>query len=135
MKTLTGCGLQSILLLIIACLLAVPLACLAALTAPLHSPGYASSFLCPAGSQLESEWYQATYNKPGERSLSVACVDDAGNTVPANSLDGATLFDGILRYFPVCFIPIIVAGVVILLLLNGLLRWMRERRRTGPAHS
>jgi len=134
-KTLTGCGIQSILLLVFACVLAVPLACFATLTAPLHSPGFATDFLCPPGSQLESEWYQATYNKPGERSLSVTCVDDAGNTAPANPLNETTLLNGILRYFPVCYIPIIVIGAVILLAFNGLVRWMRERRRIEPARS
>ena len=43
------------------------LACLATLTAPLHSPAYGARVLCPPGSPL------------GERTLTVTCVDGQGN--------------------------------------------------------
>lgn len=122
MKTVTGCAAQSILLLVIASLIAVPLACIATLTAPLHSPGYAVRVLCPPGSQLESEWYQSTHNKPGERTLSVTCVDSQGNPVPANPRNETTLFNGIVLYFPVCFVPIVALGAIALIVVNGLIR-------------
>jgi len=136
MKTSLGCGVQLVLLLVLACLLAVPLACFATLTAPLHSPGYAAEVFCPPGSQLKSEWYQATYNRPGERSLSVSCVDAAGNSVPANPRDETALVNGIRLYFPVCFLPIIAIGLIILLTFNGLVRWVRRRRpgKTGATN-
>ncbi len=127
MKTVIGCAAQVILLAVIAVLIAAPLACVATLTAPLHSPGYAGRVLCPPGSQLESEWYQATYNEPGERTLSVTCVDSQGNPVPANPRNETTLFNGIGLYFPVCFVPIIGLGAVALLVMNGLMRAVRSR--------
>ncbi len=124
----TGCLTQALLLLVGAALLAVPLACLATLTGPLHSPAYAARVLCPPGSQLESEWYAATYNEPGERSLSVTCVDGQGNPVEANPRDERTLAAGIGLYFPVCFGPTAILGLIGLLLTNFFLR-----RRRGPA--
>ena len=127
MKTAAGCAAQSIFLIVIASLLAVPLACLATLTAPLHSPGYAVQVLCPPDSQLESEWHQATYNEPGERTLAVTCVDSQGNPVPANPRDEITLFNGILLYFPVCFVPTIVLGAIVLIAANLLVKAIRLR--------
>ncbi|MCI0395235.1 MAG: hypothetical protein L0332_04220 [Chloroflexi bacterium] len=127
MKAITGCAAQSLLLLVIAGLAAVPLACLATLTAPLHSPGYAGRVFCPAGSQLEGEWYQTTYNEPGERTLSVTCVDAQGNSVPANPRNETTLFNGIRLYFPVCFVPIVVLGALALVVVNGLIRVVRRK--------
>jgi len=128
-KTAIGCLAQFLVLLFVTSLLAVPLACISTLTAPLHSPGYAAQILCPEGSQLESEWYQATYDEPGERSLSVSCVDSQGNPVFANSRAEKTLVSGIRLYFPVCFAPILVVGGIILLAVNGGLWTLR--RRTG----
>jgi hypothetical protein len=124
-----GCLTQGILLLIGAALLAVPLACLATLSAPLHSPAYASRVLCPPGSLIESEWYQATFNEPGERTLSVNCVDGQGNPVEANPRDATTLFNGTRLYFPVCFGPTAILGLIGLLLVNYGLR----RRRPAAA--
>jgi len=129
LKIAGGCAAQIILLLIAAGLLAIPLACLSTLTAPLHSPGFAAQILCPEGSQLEGEWYQATYDEPGERSLSVSCVDSQGNPVPANPRDERTLVSGTRLYFPVCFVPILVVGGIVLLAVNGGLWTLR--RRTG----
>jgi hypothetical protein len=97
------------------------------LTAPLHSPGFAAKVLCPDGSQLESEYYQATYNEPGERSLSVSCVDSQGNPVQANPRDERTLASGIQLYFPICFAPFLALGVIVLLIVNGVL-WALRRK-------
>ncbi len=111
-----GCLTQALLLLVGAALLAVPLACLATLTAPLHSPAYGARVLCPPGSQL------------GERTLSVACVDGQGNPVPANPRDARTLAAGDGLYFPVCFGPTAILGLIGLLLVNFF-----RRRRTASA--
>ncbi len=123
---LTGCFTQGILLLIGAALLAVPMACLATLSAPLHSPAYASEVLCPPGSLIESEWYQATHNEPGERTLSVNCVDGQGNPVAANPRNETTLFNGTRLYFPICFGPTAALGLIGLLLVNFALRRRRK---------
>lgn len=129
MKTAVGCLVQSVTLLFLASLVAVPLACLSTLTAPLHSPGYAAQVFCPEGSQLESEWYQATYDEPGERSLSVSCVDSQGSPISANPRDEKILVSGIRLYFPICLAPVLVVGGIVLLAVNGGL-WVL-RRRTG----
>ena len=131
MKSATGCAVQSLLLLVIASLLAVPLACLAILTAPLHSPDYAARVLCPPGSQLESEWYRASWNTPGERTLSVTCVGPQGKSVPADPRDRTTLFKGIQLYFPVLFLPILVFGAIILLAVNWLI-WASRPKAANP---
>ena len=112
-----GCLTQALLLLVGAALLAVPLACLATLTAPLHSPAYGARVLCPPGSQ------------PGERTLTVTCVDGQGNPVPANPRDLTTLTAGLSLYFPVCFGPTAILGLIGLLLVN----FFQRRRRTAPA--
>ncbi len=62
-----------------------------AFTAPTHSPGWVAELMCPPGSQLESEWYRATYNEPGEQTLSVTCVDESGLSVPRINEDGGML--------------------------------------------
>jgi hypothetical protein len=120
MKPVAGCVTGSVLVLVIAGLLAIPLACLATLTAPLHSPAYASRILCPPGSQLESEWYRATYNEPGERTLSATCVDAQGNSVRANGRDEKTLVRGIELYFPICFVPLVALGALAFIVAYGL---------------
>jgi hypothetical protein len=131
MKKIAGCGVQAILLAVIAAVIAIPLACLATMTAPLHSPGFASKIICPPGSHVQSEWYQASYDQPGESSLAVTCVDAQGNPVPANPYNVTTLINGIWLYFPVCFIPLIVPGALVLLVLNGLIVAVR-RRKANP---
>jgi hypothetical protein len=62
-----------------------------AFTAPLHSPGWVEELMCPPGTQLESEWYRATYNEPGEQTLSVTCVDAQGLSVPRINEDAGML--------------------------------------------
>ena len=118
--------LSILAMLLIAALMAVPLACLAALTAPLHSPGFAAELLCPPGSQPETEWYRATYNEPGERTLTVLCVDTLGNRVPANPSDASTLVKGIRLYFPVVFLPVFIIGAFALVVMNLLLAALRR---------
>jgi hypothetical protein len=62
-----------------------------AFTAPSHSPGLVQELMCPPGTVLESEWYQATYNEPGERTLSVTCVDASGLSVARINEDSGRL--------------------------------------------
>lgn len=133
MKTVAGFAAQAFIVVALAALAAAPLACLATLTAPLHSPGYASRVLCPLDSQLESEWYRATYNEPGERTLAVTCVDADGNSVPANPRDEITLLSGTVLYYPICLVPLLLVGVVALIGLNLLLRALRPKARRGAA--
>lgn len=133
MRTTAGCAAQIVLLLVLASLIAAPLACVATLTAPLHSPGCAAQVLCPPGSQLESEWYESTYNQPGERTLSATCVDSQGQPVAANPQDERTLLNGARLYFPVCFAPVLVLGALLLLAVNASIRARRPRTaRPGP---
>ena len=71
--------------------------------------------------------------QPGERTLSVTCVDGQGNPVEANPRDERTLAAGIGLYFPVCFGPTAALGIVGLLLANGLLQARRRRAQPWPA--
>ena len=95
---------QVVLLLV---LTAVPLACIAASTAPLHSPGLAEEFSCPPGAQLRSEWYQASWNRPGEKTLAVSCVDAQGNELPMLPQDTKWWLSGLATYFPYFAIPLL----------------------------
>jgi len=118
MKKAIGCSAQLVLLLTVAVLLAAPLACLAAVTAPLHSPQLAEKFTCPPDTHLVTEWYQATWNEPGEKTLSAWCEDAQGNEYDTLPQDSTTLWRGLAVYFPYVFIPLLVIGALILFVLN-----------------
>ena len=99
-----------------------------AFTAPEHSPGWVEELMCPPGTQLESEWYRATYNEPGERTLSVTCVDAEGRSVPRINED-AGMLTLIGRFGAICvsgtFCPLSVLVLVLGLFLA------RRRRAAG----
>jgi len=131
MKKVVGCSIQLILLLGVVLFVAVPVACVASATAPLHSPKIAESFVCPPETHLVSEWYQASWNHPGEKTLSVTCVDVEGKTVPTLPQDDELLWKGTTVYFPYIFIFLLIIGFLILLALNvtgiamgRLFKWM-----------
>ncbi len=136
MKKAIGCSAQIVLLLGVAAFLAAPLACAATATAPLHSPQIAERFSCPPNTHMKAEWYQATWNHPGEQTLSVTCVDAQGNESPTLPQDAKMLWKGVTVYFPYVFIPLLAIGAVILLGLNvigttiGAL-WKKRKARQG----
>jgi len=90
-----------LVLLGVAAVVGLFLGFLLAFTAPLHSPGWVEELMCPPGTQLESEWYRATYNEPGEQTLSVTCVDAQGFSAPLINEDGGML-TLIGRYSLIC---------------------------------
>ena len=120
MKKAIGCSAQLVFLLAIAALLAVPLACFAATTAPLHSPKLAGQFICPPDTTLVTEWYQATWNEPGEKTLAAYCVDAQGNESPTLPQDSKMLWKGTTVYFPYLFIPLLILGALVVSVLNAL---------------
>ncbi len=120
MKKALGCSAQIVLLFVIAVLLAAPAACIATATAPMHSPHLAEPFLCPPGTGLVAEWYQASWNHPGEKTLSVVCEDAQGKSLPTLPQDLNFWFGGLRVYFPYAFMPLLGIGVVILMGLNML---------------
>jgi hypothetical protein len=120
MKKALGCSAQVVLLFVIAVLLAVPAACIATATAPMHSPELAEPFLCPPGTRLIAEWYQASWNHPGEKTLSVVCEDAQGKSLPTLPQDSNFWFGGLRVYFPYAFIPLLGIGVIVLAGLNAL---------------
>ncbi|MDD2921207.1 MAG: hypothetical protein PHQ36_02880 [Anaerolineales bacterium] len=136
MKKALGCSVQTVLLLTLAVLVAAPLACLAALTAPLHSPKLAESFVCPPDTRLVTEWYQATWNKPGEKTLSAYCADAQGNETPTLPKDSKMLWKGVTVYFPYLFLPLLVIGALILTMLNvmGIALGKVLKKITQPAN-
>lgn len=120
MKKAIGCSAQIVLLLVLACLLALPMACVATVTAPLHTPQIAETFLCPPNTHMQSEWYRATWNEPGEKTLSVRCVDTEGKETSTLPQDGKVLLAGTWIYFPYLFVPLLVIGIIVLAGLNAL---------------
>jgi hypothetical protein len=120
MKKAIGCSAQLVLLLTVAALLAAPLACLATATAPLHSPQLAEKFTCPPDTRLVTEWYRATWNEPGEQTLSAWCEDAQGNEYDTLPQDTKMLWTGLGVYFPYVFIPLLVIGALILVVLNAM---------------
>jgi hypothetical protein len=120
MKKAIGCSAQVFVLLALVTLTALPIACIAAATAPMHSPNLAESFVCPPDSKLEAEWYQATWNHPGERTLSVVCIDAQGKTLSTLPQDSRFWLGGLKVFFPYAFIPILMVGALILVVLNAL---------------
>lgn len=120
MKKAIGCSAQLVLLLTVAALLAAPIACLAAVTAPLYSPKMAESYTCPSGTRLVTEWYQATWNEPGEKTLSAWCEDAQGNKLDTLPQDEKLMMAGTKVFFPYAFIPLLILGALILVVLNAL---------------
>lgn len=120
MKKAIGCSAQIVLLLTVAALLAAPIACLAAVTAPMYSPEMAESYTCPQGTRLVTEWYRATWNEPGEQTLAAWCVDAQGNKLDTLPQDEKTLLTGTKVFFPYAFIPLLVIGAGILAVLNAM---------------
>ncbi len=118
MKKAIGCSAQVVLLLAVAALIAAPLACIATATAPMHSPQLAEKFICPPNTKIEAEWYQASWNHPGEKTLSVVCVDAQGNETSTLPQDAKMLLTGTWIYFPYLFIPLLAVGAVLLAGLN-----------------
>jgi len=118
MKKAIGCSAQIVLLLVLVVLLAVPLACIATVTAPMHSPRLAEGFVCPPGTRLVTEWYQASWNEPGSKTLSASCVDSQGKELSTLPQDEKMLWKGTTVFFPYAFIPLLVIGAMIFAGLN-----------------
>lgn len=120
MKKAIGCSAQIVLLLAVSALLAAPIACLAAITAPMYSPKLAESYTCPPGTRLVTEWYQATWNEPGEKTLSAWCEDSQGNEFDTLPQDEKLMIAGTKVFFPYAFIPLLLIGAFILAILNAM---------------
>lgn len=114
MKKAIGRSAQIVFLLAVAALIAVPIACIATATAPLHSPALAEQFTCPPGTTLVTEWYQATWNHPGEKTLAAWCEDAQGNKLETLPQDEKMFLAGTKVFFPYAFIPLLVIGALIL---------------------
>jgi hypothetical protein len=139
MKKAMGCFAQIVLAFAIACLLAVPLACVATVTAPMHTPQIAEKFSCPPNTHMKTEWYRAAWNEPGEKTLSATCVDTQGNETSTFPQDERTLLTGTWTYFPYLFIPLLAAGAIILAGLNMLgvgigALWKKLKQDKGNKH-
>ena len=135
MKKAIGCSAQIVLLLTVAALLAAPIACLAAVTAPMYSPEMAEAYTCPQGTRLVTEWYRATWNEPGEQTLSAWCVDAQGNKLDTLPQAEKTLLTGTQVFFPYAFIPLLIIGASILIVLNalGMAVWSLLKNVTQPS--
>lgn len=120
MKKAIGCSAQLVLLLTIAALMAAPIACLAAVTAPMHSPEMAEAYTCPPNTRLVAEWYRATWNEPGEQTLAAWCEDAQGNKLDTLPQDEKTMVAGTKVFFPYAFLPLLVIGALILVVMNAL---------------
>lgn len=118
MKKAIGCSAQLVFLLVVAALIAIPIACIATATAPLHSPKLAEQFTCPPDTKLVTEWYRATWNEPGEQTLAAWCEDAQGNKLDTLPQDEKMFMQGIGVYFPYAFIPLLIIGALILAALN-----------------
>ena len=120
MKKAIGCSAQLVFLLVVAALLAAPIACIATATAPLHSTELAEQFTCPPNTRLVTEWYRATWNEPGEQTLAAWCEDAQGNKLETLPQDGKMFLSGIKVFFPYAFIPLLVLGALLLAVLNAM---------------
>ena len=120
MKKAIGCSAQLVLLLTVAALLAVPIACFAAVTAPMYAPEMAESYACPPGTTLKTEWYRATWNEPGEQTLSAWCEDEQGNKLDTLPQDEKMMAAGTKVFFLYAFIPLLILGALVLIVLNAL---------------
>jgi ABC-type sugar transport system permease subunit len=122
-------GLFLLLLTVVVAPIALVLAFVGAITAPLHSPQTAQDLLCPPGTTINVEWYQATWNQPGEQTLSVSCVDADGGHLPAAE-DAASTGRLTARYFVWIFGLLFIPLALLLALLVALV-WLWRRRRAA----
>ena len=114
--------IDAIVLLLVA-LVALPVACAATLTAPMHSPGLAARFACPPGATLVVDSYQSVHDKAGRKRITGQCVDAQGKSVPRRELNESALVDGMALFYPRCAaILLLVAAIPWLPLRLALLR-------------
>ncbi len=128
-----GCLWGTIAIFVVSMLvLALPLAALAALSAPLHTPQLIGQVVCPQGSQVELNWVASNPENLNEKTAKVECVDAEGNRSPAAELDGQTFPRAVLLYYPVCLLPLLLGGGVFGLALFLLVHKIRnENHETG----
>lgn len=125
-----GCLAASVVIYVISMLvLALPLAFVAAVTAPVHSPAMIGKIICPPGSRVEVSWYQAA-DKIGEESAAVECVDASGGRTPAVELDNNSLPAVLRHFYPICLLPLLLGGAV---LIGALAVLIRRQRLADPA--
>lgn len=121
MKIAIGCFgfvIEVVILLVVAVLIALLGGVIATVTVPLHSPEVASQLVCPTGTHLVSEWYQASWNHPGEKTLRAWCEDAQGHQLDTLPLESDALMTGIQIFFPYIFIPTLIIGGIILVIVN-----------------
>jgi len=130
MKQALGCS--SVLLFFLAVILiAVPLACIATVAAPIIDRNNLQEIACPPGTTLITSWEETTYTRPGERVLSAYCEDAQGNDFKANDLGY-----GALKYFPKYFLYSLgvsfILTLIVVIPLVLLLRIIKNKFFTKP---
>ena len=84
--------------------------CALAVTAPFHSPRLAGKLQCAPGTTIQVSEYDATWLRPGETGIAVACVDAQGEVQKDRALEtrGFWLLVGI--YWVPAFIVLLLAA-------------------------
>ena len=95
--------------------------CVAAATAPFHSPTFAAKYFCPEGSRLQVSQYKASWNEPGETGISIACVDEHGTALGSRQIETR----GFWTLAGIYFLP----ALAVLLLTAWLIGSLRRRTR------
>lgn len=106
-------------------MLAFPLAFIATISAPLHSPQIIGQVICPEGSRVEVVWENG--DATGEKTANVTCVNAAGNRTPAGDLDGTNLNQAFWLYYPICLVPLLIGGGVFGVAIYVLIRRFRKQ--------
>ena len=67
---------------------------------------YVTPFTCPNGT-MEYQQYQATYNRPGEYSIVVECVEPDGTRT---DITVASIGYALAGFYLACFLPLCIPG-------------------------
>ena len=89
-------------------IIALPFTCMLIALSPLIAPWLVEKRACPPGTHLKTGWHQATWNKPGEYTLTVDCVDAHGQTVPRLPDSNKIGVVEFLIYYATCFVAIVL---------------------------
>lgn len=66
----------------------------------LLSPQMVSRIDCPSGSTAKTEWIQQSFDQPGQKTLTISCLNAAGNSVQPLT-DAQSRAIGYRYFFPI----------------------------------
>lgn len=82
-------------------------------SAPEQTFQYVAPFTCPNGN-VEYQQYQASYNRPGEYSIVVECVEADG---VRTDITGEAIVYALAGFYLACFLPLCIPGSILAMII------------------